>query len=75
VKLPLDYAFRVRNLRRVWMEVNAANERAILAYTACGFIEEGRKREHVWLTGRYVDYVIMGVLREEWRANLAGDGW
>jgi RimJ/RimL family protein N-acetyltransferase len=70
VKLLLDYAFRVRNLRRVWLEVNAANERAIQAYTACGFVEEGRKREHVWLAGRYVDYVIMGVLREEWRASL-----
>jgi RimJ/RimL family protein N-acetyltransferase len=23
-------------------------------------------REHVWLGGRYVDNVIMGVLREEW---------
>jgi len=29
-------------------------------------IEEGRMREHIWLAGRYVDNVIMGVLREEW---------
>ena len=65
VRLLLDYAFRVRNLRRVWLEVHAANERAIRAYKACGFIEEGRMREHVWLAGRYVDNVIMGVLREE----------
>ena len=65
VSLLLDYAFRVRNLRRVWLEVHAANERAIRAYKACGFVEEGRMREHVWLAGRYVDNVIMGVLREE----------
>ncbi len=43
-------------------------------FKACGFVEEGRMREHVWLAGRYVDNVIMGVLREEWRANLTGDG-
>ena len=65
VALMLDYAFRLRNLRRVWLEVHAANERAIRAYRACGFAEEGRMREHVWLDGRYVDNVIMGVLRDE----------
>jgi RimJ/RimL family protein N-acetyltransferase len=29
-------------------------------------------REHVWLAGRYVDNVLMGVLREEWRRSAAG---
>lgn len=66
VGLLLDYAFRLRNLRRVWLEVHSANERAIRSYRACGFVEEGRMREHVWLGGRYVDNVVMGVLREEW---------
>jgi RimJ/RimL family protein N-acetyltransferase len=65
VGLLLDYAFRLRNLRRVWLEVHAANERAIRAYRSCGFVEEGRMRSHVWLDGRYVDNVIMGVLRDE----------
>jgi RimJ/RimL family protein N-acetyltransferase len=31
-------------------------------------------REHIWLAGRFVDNVIMGVLREEWRTSLPGDG-
>ncbi len=66
VGLLLDYAFRLRNLRRVWLEVHSANERAIRAYGSCGFVEEGRMRGHVWLGGRYVDNVIMGLLREEW---------
>ena len=65
VGLLLDYAFRLRNLRRVWLEVHSANERAIRAYRSCGFVEEGRMREHIWLGGRYVDNVIMGVLAEE----------
>jgi RimJ/RimL family protein N-acetyltransferase len=50
----------------VWLEVHAANERGTGAYRSCGFVEEGRMREHVWLGGRYADNVIMGVLREEW---------
>ena len=65
VRLLLDYAFRVRNLRRVWLEVHADNERGIRAYRSCGFVEEGRMREHVWLAGRYVDNVIMGIMRED----------
>ena len=67
VSLLLDYAFRLRNLRRVWLEDHASNERAIRAYRSCGFVEEGRMREHIWLDGRYLDNVLMGILRDEWR--------
>ena len=34
---------------------------------SCGFVEEGRMREHIWLDGRYLDNVLMGILRDEWR--------
>ena len=68
VRLLLDYAFRLRNMRRVWLWVHADNERAVRAYRACGFVEEGRLREHVWSNGRYVDALHMGVLRAEWEA-------
>jgi RimJ/RimL family protein N-acetyltransferase len=30
-------------------------------------VEEGRMREHIWLDGRYLDNVLMGILRDEWR--------
>lgn len=69
VNVLLDYAFRIRNFRRVWLEVHAANRRAIRCYAACGFTEEGRLREHVWVSGGYVDVVVMGLLRDEWRAR------
>lgn len=64
VALLLDYAFRLRNLRKVWLTVNGNNERAQRAYRACGFVEEGRQRQQVWSDGGYVDLVYMGVLRE-----------
>jgi RimJ/RimL family protein N-acetyltransferase len=72
VGLLLDYAFRLRNVRRVFLRVNGRNERAIRAYTACGFMEEGRLRAHVWSDGAYDDLVLMGVLREEWSAAPSG---
>lgn len=65
IRLLLDYAFRLANLRRVWLQTHAENERAIHSYQAVGFVEEGRLREHTWLAGRYVDAVVMGILRAE----------
>ncbi|MEI2689094.1 MAG: GNAT family protein [Anaerolineae bacterium] len=59
----VDYGFRHHNLHKIWLEVHARNERAIGAYRACGFVEEGRLREHVWSDGAYDDLVVMGVLR------------
>jgi len=67
ITLLLDYAFRLRNIRKVWLQVHGHNPRAISAYKACGFIEEGRLRAHVWSSGQYVDLVQMGVLRDEWQ--------
>jgi RimJ/RimL family protein N-acetyltransferase len=69
VRLLLDYAFRLRNFYKVWLQVNAANARAIGAYRACGFVEEGRLRRHVWCDGRYDDLLYMGVLADEWRGR------
>jgi len=62
----LDYAFRLRNIRRVHLSVNGNNPRAIQAYKSCGFVVEGRLRAHVWNNGDYIDLVIMGLLRQEW---------
>jgi RimJ/RimL family protein N-acetyltransferase len=65
VRLLLEYAFRHRNINRVWLKTHSQNERAIRCYLACGFIEEGRLRHHLWLKDQYVDRVIMGILRQE----------
>ena len=72
VRVLLEYAFRYRNYRKVFLRVWGNNERGIRAYRACGFIEEGRLRAHVWSAGRYVDLVYMGVLRDEWQSREGG---
>ncbi|HEU5369639.1 MAG TPA: GNAT family protein [Ktedonobacterales bacterium] len=66
LRLLLDYAFRRRNLHKVSLTVSGDNERAIRAYRACGFVEEGCLRQHVWGNGVYLDLVCMGLLRSEW---------
>jgi RimJ/RimL family protein N-acetyltransferase len=69
IQVLLRYAFRIRNLHKVWLTVNGNNERAIHSYRACGFAEEGRLRQHVWSNGHYIDLVYMGVFRNEWEST------
>lgn len=64
VQLLVKYAFRLRNMQKVWLTTNASNERAQRAFAAAGFVEEGRLQRHVWLDGRYDDLVYMGILRD-----------
>ncbi len=67
VSLLVDYAFRHHNMHKVWLQVHASNERAVRAYRACGFREEGRLRAHVWSNGQYDDLIVMGLLAGEWQ--------
>ena len=46
----------------------ADNPRAIRAYEKAGFIKEGTLRQDEYHEGRFVDTVVMGILREEWLA-------
>jgi RimJ/RimL family protein N-acetyltransferase len=63
------YAFEDLNLHRISIDTLATNEAAMHAFAACGFVEEGRLRQHYWYRGRYVDAVDMGILRSEWLAE------
>jgi len=65
VSLLVDYGFRIHSLRKVWLTVFAGNERAVRAYRAAGFVEEGRLREHVWSGGRYEDLIYMAIFRAD----------
>ena len=71
----LDHAFGTLGLHRIALAVFEFNERAIRAYTTCGFVIEGRARESIWRDGRWWDELSMSVLTSEWRAREgAGDG-
>ncbi|MDQ2836852.1 MAG: GNAT family N-acetyltransferase [Actinomycetota bacterium] len=65
MSLLVDYGFRLHNLRKIWLETHASNERAIRSYRAVGFVEEGRQCEHVWSGGRYEDLVLMALFRPD----------
>ena len=62
------FGFEEMNLNRIALDVYDFNERAIASYLKTGFAEEGRRRKDIYRDGRYVDVVMMSVLRAEWEA-------
>jgi RimJ/RimL family protein N-acetyltransferase len=69
VSLLLDWAFTHRNMNRVFLSTISNNERAIACYKKCGFVIEGRLREHAWNRGAYVDLIYMGILKSDWERS------
>jgi RimJ/RimL family protein N-acetyltransferase len=70
IQLVLRHAFEMLHLHRVGLRVISFNVRAIRAYTACGFVEEGREREAAFVAGAWHDDVIMGILAGD-KATMA----
>jgi RimJ/RimL family protein N-acetyltransferase len=59
------FAFLELNLNRIFLKVYEDNERAIRCYQKVGFQIEGRLRQDCYQDGRYLDTVVMGLLRHE----------
>lgn len=69
--LTLDYAFRICQLRSVWLKVLAPNTGAIKAYEQAGFCHAGRLRRAGYWNGAEADELFMDVVVDEYFA-LAG---
>lgn len=67
IRWALSWAFGYANMHRVGLEVYEWNSGAIATYEKVGFREEGRRRESLFLRGRYWDKILMGVLASEWQ--------
>lgn len=65
VRLLVNLAFEDLNLHRVFLHVFRTNTPAIRSYERAGFTQEGTLRDAVHLDGRYVDVLVMAVLRNE----------
>ena len=62
----LRFAFEELGMHKVELGVHSTNKRAIACYEKCGFVLEGREREHDFYRGRYIDSLRMGMLKDEW---------
>lgn len=59
------FGFTEMNLQRIGLSVYDVNPRGVRAYEKVGFKEEGRRRRGMFVDGRYVDVIAMGLLAEE----------
>jgi len=66
-KVLLDYLFTEVNVHRVYLEVFADNDNAVVLYEKLGFKREGVLRQAVFSRGEFRDVLIMGLLREDWK--------
>ena len=65
VALLCRHAFEGLNLHRVYLGCWANNPRALAVYGRVGFRTEGRRRQHAFIEGQWVDEVVLGLLRGE----------
>jgi len=73
MRLLLRHAFHDLGLRRVYLTVLDDNLRAIRAYEKCGFVVEGRLRQHAYKRGQFRDLIFMGICVDDPDGHWAED--
>lgn len=66
--LILQFAFNSLALHRVYLQVMQNNLPALNLYRKFGFIEEGVAREHLFVSGGFMNMVSFSILENEFRA-------
>jgi len=67
LKTILKFAFNELKLNRVQLSVFKGNIYAKKCYTRCGFNKEGVKRQAIKIDGKFIDEIIMGILRDDYK--------
>ena len=67
LKLMIQHGFNALNLNRIHLRVYETNPRAIRSYEKAGLTLEGRKRQAHFDNGKYIDVLLMSILRAEWQ--------
>ena len=61
--------FDTWGMNRLWLSVLESNNRAINLYKKMGFIDEGVQRKAIYKDGKYLDYLNMSILKDEYNSN------
>jgi UDP-4-amino-4,6-dideoxy-N-acetyl-beta-L-altrosamine N-acetyltransferase len=61
----LNHAFNNMNLNRIELGVLESNTRALKLYEKVGFNHEGVKVQSIYKNGKFVDMIMMAILKEE----------
>jgi RimJ/RimL family protein N-acetyltransferase len=66
----IDYLFINYDLNKISLEVLSINVRAYNLYKKLGFVQEGVKRQEIFKQDKFVDSIIMSLLKTEYDANI-----
>jgi len=72
-RLVLAWAFTLLGVHRVELEVLASNSRAIGCYRACGFRQEGIRRQAGLYPDGWKDFIVMAMLQSEYAGGRCCD--
>jgi RimJ/RimL family protein N-acetyltransferase len=74
MQLMVDYGFATLNLNRIYLRVYETNPRGMRCYEKVGFQLEGRMRQAHYLDGKYIDVLLMSILKSEWIEQKMKEG-
>ncbi len=66
-RLLIDYGFKQLNLNRISSSAFAPNKRSLKIHQKVGFVKEGVRKQALFKHGKFLDQVIFGLLRENWK--------
>lgn len=64
----VDFGFEVLNMHRINTEVLENNMASLKNALYVGYVKEGIKRKEIHKCGQYLDSIVLGILKEEWRS-------
>ena len=69
VELVMEYGFNTLNLNRIQLHVAVENKAALKIYQKQGFQIEGTLRQAMYHQGRFSDFYVMGILKEDYEKS------
>ena len=75
IRAAVDFGFGGTDTERIWMYTFAGNTRSQAAFRKAGFQQDGVIRHIGRLNGKWIDGVMMSILREEWEAQDRPRSW
>ena len=70
VRILLKYGFWERRYQKCNSACADANGASVALHRSLGFVEEGRRRRHIFFNGQYHDEILFGMTREEFDKSL-----
>jgi len=74
MRILMRYAFHERRYQKCNSGCVDVNEPSIQFHKNLGFVEEGRRRRHIFFNGQFHDDILFGLTREEFDAGEAKTG-